>query len=189
MQDDISNRGEDTGLFIPWVFPTVNIDANPTSLADPIELEMTAEIKVNQSPETLELNQLKQDLQKQIELLQDIHNKYQQMFAEVDKDLLQQIVNLVKNITHKVILKQIDLDKQVMVTMLESALDQIEQKQQYEIFLSSEDYQRLENVSSQSLDTFLKIDTKLEPGDFRIEMPTGEITALMDERLSAFFGV
>ncbi|MFI4962904.1 MAG: FliH/SctL family protein [Legionellales bacterium] len=174
-----------------WIFPTLAdkrpLEQEPPS--DDIILNPQATTEAINPPEAQqELIHLQALLEKKIELLAGVHKQYTQKIQEFDSDFLEKMVGLIQKTTQKLIEKEIRSDKTTLVKMIESTLKNLEDHQECELSLSSEDYALWSDEALSSLNLKVREDPDLKIGDYKILTKTGEIAAIIDERLQTLFG-
>lgn len=91
------------------------------------------------------------------------------------------IVELATHIAEKIVRKQIDLDDDVILRIVEKAIDQVTEEKQLNIFVSPEDYEQLlqhkselQNLLDDEAKLVLHISKESEQGQCEIEYPTGK---------------
>lgn len=169
-----------------WHFPPFDeVETEPPEEGSAYEVIKEALEK----KEDTELAQIKEDLQKKLHLFDEIHAQMNLLLSEINVELTQKIMQLIQKITFKLIQKEIKMNTKTLLNMLDTTLKQIEEYQLCEILLSEKDYNQLTEEERSGLKVPIKINPDFSSGDFKIKTETGEITAVLEDRIRTFLGL
>lgn len=177
--------------FEPWTYPQIELLVEPqasTAQEEPQE-EPEPEAETFPEQEDEELKALKQGLNEQISQLSTLNVSLQTMLDALDEQLFLDIVAAVKKVSTALIKKELASDKDCLQAMIKGFLNDIEPYKQCKILLSSEDYQRIEAASFKDERLSFEVSESLHSGDFKLSTSSAELSALMEKRLQAFFGL
>lgn len=135
------------------------------------------------------LNQLKIEYETKVKLINSIFLKISDLGNRFDNEVIELLDDIIRSAVKKIILKEINLDKGILSTMIEDLKSMLDHDQEYlTIHVSPTDYNTLidrENTNIKSL----KEDTSLNTGDVIIKSKYGEVKALIDGRINELFRI
>jgi hypothetical protein len=124
-----------------------------------------------------------------LQYLDAIGAQINQRLSEIDAEFFQIVTGLVKQTVKKIILKELNLDEQLLIKMVSQSLEKINtQKAPSVVHISPEDavvfekHPDLEHVK-------ISINPELSRGSFIINTQFSELQAILDHRLTAIFGI
>lgn len=189
------NFMDEENTFKVWTFPPISQN-EPAQMAQALASEeeiILSSLSNFNDPHSSESSlsdqeslDLKNQLESQIKLVQEIQNQIQTRLAEIDESLLLQIITCLKKIILKIIKRELVINHGTINNMIKATLQDISPHSNCQIYLSSDDFQHLQaeqfNISAQFHE-----DANLSTGDFKISTSTGEIIALLEERINQLF--
>ncbi len=181
--------------FKVWTFPPLTQEENrstPSSVDRHDAMgEASEEAAAKSAPLVVEqeILDLKNELQDKLQIIGDLQTRLNTALKEVDASLLQQMVSCIKKIIFQIIKKELVEDKKAFSLMLEASIKELGAQQHCKILLSPADYQTLEaEILDNPLLSFQQ-DPTLHCGDYKISTPTGDIVAILEQRISQYFGL
>lgn len=184
----IPNVGEVHEL---WDFPVFKSESELKAEPHPVEEQqppVTKEESELKLAESLELLQLKESLQSKIEILDELHVQFKQIISELDSELLQKIALIIKRVTHKIIDKELELNKQTLLNMIQATLKQMDDLKDCEVLISKEDLSKFNESDLTAMAIKFSVSPDLNSGDFKIVTHIGELSAILEDRVAAFLG-
>lgn len=166
-----------------WNFPSVdkkNMDS-----------ESLADVENSTHLETFEddlFTSKEKEFDSHIEYIEKIGAELKKMLLDIDKNFLKMIFSLIKKSVEKIILKEISVDENILVNMIEDCLLKINQDNECIVYVCAEDYVLVEKKCSLT-HIAIEIDPALGKGDFIIKNKVSELEAILEQRLNLLFGV
>lgn len=139
------------------------------------------------SHKAAELEMKEAVLDEKIQYLDSMGLKLSEQFAEAQAVLLKNMVSVIRKAVRKIILKEIDVDQDVLTKMIEAALANVNAKENpCVITVSKADMKQTENNIFLGHVQF-KVDELLHQGDFVIENKFFTLEAILEERINRLF--
>lgn len=143
--------------------------------------EIKEEINTEMENLKIEVEQLKSEYETKITLLNHIFQQLTHPLSVIDNEMIDLIIVIIKNITKKIIYKEIDADPNLIKKMIEELGKEIQsQNGLINVCLSQADYEKLANNDSQLT---LAVKPDLNIGDIIIKSNFTEIRAVLTERI------
>jgi flagellar biosynthesis/type III secretory pathway protein FliH len=179
----MDSRNDDAVL---WDFPELpdpmghlvpNNNMDISSFSDEDEEAEDEKAKLEQ-----ELASLKAEYEHKIQLLNNMMHEIKSMGDLFDQEMIQVMQLLIKKICKKIIIKEVTNDADVLCQMIQEVMKDINEDDLVCIFLSEQDF-NLIKTEQLPFTQYIKIDPQLSVGDMKIRKKTGEIIALLDNRI------
>lgn len=172
--------------FEVWSFPLLN---DTDSAQEPVEKPEEVETANPAPPPDDETEQLKKDLRETLACLVKTKSALEHLLKQIDANLLADITDIIKNLTQNIIRKTLETDADSLRAMISDTLKQIGPYQSASIFLSESDYERIGTLLANDLEAVIQSEPALAPGDFKIHTDSGQIKAILKDRLNKWFDI
>lgn len=130
------------------------------------------------------LDKEKIDLAEKTSLVEEISKNLQNLLLEFDDNLLDLLTNLVKRTVESIVIKEINVDRNVLLNMIHALQNSLAHENELTtVFLSEHDANLLHSLE---LDEAIKlvVDPSLSSGDIRLKNKYSEISALLKQRIN-----
>lgn len=135
-----------------------------------------------------ELTLLKNEEEEKAKIFNALVAKLKDSSSYLNEEIIELLVQMIKEIAEKILCKEILLDKDSIVKIIERLKSTIDEKDgPIQIFISEDNYQRLEK-SGHELLSICKPDKTLSVGDVIIKSQRHEIRSLMTEAIARLTG-
>ena len=177
-----------------WNYPHVETLSTLKNANNPSHVLEEHQPPPEPTPQELELAEERlahtKALTQHLAVVQSISQAMSKQFDEVSELFLTNITTLVKNVTEKVIQKELAMDDDRMLDILQRAVTQIRRDMEpCTIFVATEHYLYLSTHTSMPPDITLKLDPTLQLGEFRVKTAYSELESILEHRLNELFGL
>lgn len=182
-----------------WVFPDLDgplppvdgfhlllNETNETPSKDIPETSVISETEEEKRLKELGLEREKMvaEHENKMSVIVKIIEKIRNPLSIIDDEMTDIIIDMVKQISKKIILKEIELDKKVINDVIDDLKSYIPSHNQIiSIAVSDGDYARL-NVEQHHLKDFLTANSSLNVGDVIVKSNYTEVRAMVDDRIN-----
>ncbi len=174
----MSTLYQDNTEVAAWDFP---------DLGKPIFCPISEENK--QKTQELLRDQVIREHSAKMAYLDEVGSQIKSRLNDLDEQFIETMLNLMQKMVHKIILKELSLDKTLIEKMIKDTLEDINHENTLCVVrVSDADYPIFEGDKALK-NTHVEKDLALCQGDFIIQTKLSELTVILERRLMAFFGI
>lgn len=144
---------------------------------------------LEQQAARMEIENIKKDYFRKIAILNHVLGQVEKPLATLDKELTDTLQEILKTAIRKIVLKELEMDPDLMKKMIEELCMLIEnQNGVLNVFLSEEDFKKLSHDFEQK-NIVLKVNPSLTEGDVIVKSNMNEIRAILPDRINQLLGI